>query len=179
MSGPAFRIRSALPADAGELAELADRTFRDAFASVNTAADIDSHCSLRYGPTQQLREIEDPLMFTLLVEQGGRLIAFGQLRKATPPSCVAARGATEIQRLYVDQAWHGTGVARELIATLMRQALDRGADGIWLGVWERNPRAIAFYEKHGFRAVGEHIFMVGSDPQRDLIMQYLPRTRAG
>jgi ribosomal protein S18 acetylase RimI-like enzyme len=178
VSGPDFRIRRAEPADASELARLAEQTFRDAFASQNAPADIDSHCLLRYGSAQQSREIEDPSMSTLLVEQAGRLIAFGQLRVGTPPSCVAARRATEIQRLYVDQGWHGKGVAQALISTLIAQAMDRGADGLWLGVWERNPRAIAFYEKFGFRAVGEHIFMVGSDPQRDLIMQLLPATRA-
>jgi len=41
---------------------------------------------------------------------------------------------------------------------------------VWLGVWEHNPRAIAFYRKWGFEAVGEHVFVVGTDPQRDLVM---------
>jgi ribosomal protein S18 acetylase RimI-like enzyme len=41
---------------------------------------------------------------------------------------------------------------------------------VWLGVWERNPKAIAFYKKFGFREVGAHVFPLGSDPQRDVVM---------
>ncbi len=55
----------------------------------------------------------------------------------------------------------------------MAAALDvfakRGNDVVWLGVWEHNPRAIAFYKKIGFREVGSHVFPLGTDPQRDLI----------
>jgi len=46
-----------------------------------------------------------------------------------------------------------------------------GHDAIWLGVWERNGRAQAFYRKWNFRAVGQHVFQLGSDPQRDILMQ--------
>ena len=48
--------------------------------------------------------------------------------------------------------------------------LERGCDVVWLGVWERNPRAISFYRKVGFAEVGEHVFQLGSDPQRDVVM---------
>jgi len=46
----------------------------------------------------------------------------------------------------------------------------RGLRGVWLGVWEHNPRALAFYRKFGFEAVGEQVFLLGNDPQRDLVM---------
>ena len=41
---------------------------------------------------------------------------------------------------------------------------------MWLGVWEENHRANAFYRKHGYAEVGEHVFMLGADAQRDLIL---------
>ena len=56
----------------------------------------------------------------------------------------------------------------------MRACLDemerRGYDVVWLGVWERNPRAIAFYGKFEFREAGEHVFPVGNDSQRDIVL---------
>lgn len=52
------------------------------------------------------------------------------------------------------------------------------ADVVWLGVWERNPRAIAFYRRSGFVEVGEHVFQLGSDPQRDVIMAKALGSRA-
>ena len=73
-------------------------------------------------------------------------------------------------RLYVDSRWHGKGVARELMDAAFRIARDLGRETIWLGVWERNLRAKAFYAKYGFREVGSHHFRLGSDDQKDLIL---------
>ncbi len=53
----------------------------------------------------------------------------------------------------------------------IQEALQRGCDSVWLGVWEKNSRAISFYKKMGFQEVGEHTFTLGYDPQRDIIME--------
>jgi len=37
-------------------------------------------------------------------------------------------------------------------------------------VWERNWRAQAFYRKFGFIEAGDHVFMLGTDAQRDIIL---------
>ena len=71
----------------------------------------------------------------------------------------------------MDQAWHGRGVAPILMDAAVSEAAGgaRGCTAIWLGVWERNPRAQAFYRKHGFVPVGTHVFMLGTEPQTDQI----------
>ena len=163
-------IRPAMAEDAGPLAELAERTFRQAFAPLNRAEDMDLHCRKSYGRGIQAEEIADAGRATLLCHDEERLVAYGQLRWDAAPTCVIARRPAEIQRLYVDAAWHGKGVAADLMAALLALAASRGADVAWLGVWERNPRAIAFYRKHGFDIVGEHTFLLGNDPQRDLVL---------
>lgn len=164
------RLRPAVPADAAALAALAEATFRATFAAANTPADMDTHCRASYSAAIQARELADPAMATWLVEQAGQLIAFAQLRWGPAPACVEGRAAAEVQRLYVDRPWHGTGIAHALMAACLDTLRARGAETVWLGVWEHNPRAIAFYRKAGFLAVGEHVFRLGSDPQRDLIM---------
>jgi ribosomal protein S18 acetylase RimI-like enzyme len=163
-------IRTATRADAGQLAQLAEATFREAFGAVNSAADMDLHCRSSYGESIQSAELSDPSMATLLCEQGQRLIGYAQLRWATAPDCVKAARPGEIQRLYVASDWHGKGVAQDLMNTGFDVMRTRHSDVVWLGVWERNPRAIAFYEKLGFAAVGEHEFRLGNDPQRDIVM---------
>jgi ribosomal protein S18 acetylase RimI-like enzyme len=163
-------IRRAAGGDAAALAELAERTFRDAFARQNTAEDMDLHCRTHYGEAIQAAEIGDPGRVTLLCQEGDRLVGYGQLRWAGAPPCVAASKPAEIQRIYVDAPWHGKGVAQSLMASLLDAATAGGADVAWLGVWERNHRAIAFYEKSGFSTVGDHVFVVGADPQRDLVL---------
>jgi ribosomal protein S18 acetylase RimI-like enzyme len=163
-------IRQATEADAAALAALAERTFRETFAQINRAEDMDVHCRNSYGDSIQGAEIRDPHRTTLVCHVRDSLIAYGQLRWASAPSCVVATRPAEVQRLYVDAAWHGKGVAQALMASLLHTAITGGADVAWLGVWEKNPRAISFYAKSGFAIVGDHVFVLGNDPQRDLVL---------
>lgn len=164
-------IRTANPGDAQRLSRLAEATFRDTFAGVNTAADMHVHCRASYSQAIQAGEIADPGMLTFLCEEEGeKLIGFAQLRWRGAPGCVRAQAPGEIQRLYVIGSRHGQGIAQELMTACLHEMETRGSDVAWLGVWESNPRAISFYRKFGFVEVGEHVFPLGSDPQRDLVM---------
>lgn len=163
-------IRRAARSDALALATVAERTFRDTFAADNTAEDMALHCGASYGESLQAAEIENPDIVTLLCHNGDEIIGFTQLRWRHATPSVIANMPGEIQRLYVDRAWHGRGVAQRLMRAALDALIERGCDVVWLGVWERNPKAIAFYTKLGFVAVGEHLFTVGQDPQRDVIM---------
>ncbi|MFT6116175.1 MAG: ribosomal protein S18 acetylase RimI-like enzyme [Candidatus Azotimanducaceae bacterium] len=184
-------VRPATAHDAASLAALAEQTFRDAFAAANSAADIALHCAARYNKALQHRDIVDPELTIYLAVQCGiqgrdrgddqgrdpdgdqkdELLGFIQLRQSDCPSCVLAQQPLEIQQLYVASTWHGTGVAHDLMAVALNTAISRAADFIWLGVWEDNPRAISFYQKYGFVAVGAQTFMLGTDSQRDLVMR--------
>lgn len=163
-------VRRARPGDARALATLAERTFRDAFAALNTPQDTDLHCRTAYGEAILAREILDPDKVTLLCEQDGALVGYAQVRWGKAPPFVVADAPGEIQRLYVSSECHGTGVAHALMEACLCEIRARRLDVAWLGVWEHNPRAIAFYRKLGFVEVGEHVFRVGNDPQRDVVM---------
>lgn len=163
-------IREAGPGDARRLAAIAEETFRDTFAAVNTEENMEFHCRSHFGEAIQSREIADPNMVTLLCEQGGSLVGFAQLRWGQPPECVVGAAPGEIQRLYVVRESHGQGIAHDLMNACLSEMASHASDVAWLGVWEHNPRAIAFYRKFGFREVGEHVFPLGSDLQRDVIM---------
>jgi ribosomal protein S18 acetylase RimI-like enzyme len=76
----------------------------------------------------------------------------------------------EINRIYVAGEWHGKGVAQALMDACLGELRARGSDVAWLGVWEHNPKALAFYRKLGFVERGEHVFALGDDPQRDIVM---------
>jgi ribosomal protein S18 acetylase RimI-like enzyme len=163
-------IRPASAADAAALAVVAERTFRDAFGPFNRAEDMDAHCAASYGEHVQARAIADPAIEVVVAERDGELLGYAQLRWRAAPACVVAARPAEVQRLYVDRRWHGTGVAQALMEELLRRAGAGRADAVWLGVWERNPRAIAFYAKYGFSTVGDQPFRLGRDVQRDLVL---------
>lgn len=163
-------IRPARLSDAASLAAIAEQTFRETFAVDNSPENIDLHCVQKFGARVQGEEISDPRMVTLLAEIAGELAGFAQLRLAHAAPGVKGDRPAELHRLYVSGRWHGRGVADELMRAVDAAAADAGSDCLWLGVWERNPRAIAFYRKCGFSVVGDHVFLLGQDPQRDLIM---------
>ena len=166
-----WTIRPAGPTDAAQLSTLAERTFRDTFSALNTAENIERHCADAFSVERQLAEISDPKILTLVAEAQGNLVAFAQIHiGAATPACVSASPAVELHRIYVDQQFHGTGLAADLLSKVFRVADDHRAAAVWLGVWEHNPRAIRFYQRSGFVAVGDHVFVVGTDPQRDLVM---------
>lgn len=167
----ACALRDATRADAARVAAFAEATFRATFASTNTVHDMNLHCARSYGAAIQANEIDDPAMRTLLAEDDGGLVGYAQLRWGAAPACVGGRAPGEIQRLYVDARRYGSGVARALMHACLAALAARGSDVAWLGVWERNPRAIAFYRKFGFTEVGDHVFPVGNDPQRDIVMR--------
>jgi GNAT superfamily N-acetyltransferase len=163
-------IRTGRTDDAAALATFAARTFADTFAADNTPADLQAHLARNFGVAQQTAELASPDVVTLLAETDGQLIAYAQLRHATPPACVTAPGSLELHRFYVDGASHGAGVAQRLMAAVQDAARAAGAGHLWLGVWERNPRAIRFYAKSGFVDVGSQTFVLGSDRQTDRLM---------
>jgi ribosomal protein S18 acetylase RimI-like enzyme len=163
-------IRRAIAADAPVVAELARRTFFDTFAANNDAGDMAIHLARAYGVPQQSAELADPEITTLLVERDGGAVAYAQLRSGHVPDCVAGPAPLEVWRFYVSQEWHGRGIAQALMDRVKAEARERGARTLWLGVWEKNARARAFYVKCGFADAGEHIFLFGTDPQTDRVM---------
>lgn len=156
--------------DAARLAEFAARTFEETFGADNTAEDMARHRAASYGVGQQAAEIADPDVVTLLADDESQLAGYAQLRRNHAPVAPPLDAAVELWRFYVDRPWHGRGVAAQLMAAAKAAAPALGARQMWLSVWERNPRAIAFYTKSGFRIAGSKDFWVGSDRQTDHVM---------
>jgi diamine N-acetyltransferase len=163
-------VRPGLVADAPALAGFAARTFAETFAADNRPEDMQAHLEASFGVRQQTAELVDPDVITLLAHQDEVLVAYAQLRRSQPPPCVTLERPVELRRFYVDRTAHGRGVAQVLMATVHQSARELGGRHLWLGVWERNPRAIAFYAKSGFSEVGIHDFLVGTDRQTDRVL---------
>jgi diamine N-acetyltransferase len=177
MSLSAPILRPAVLSDAPALAVFAEKTFRETFGPDNKPEDMDQYCSKAFGSNVQRRELLDPVALTVLALSEETIVGYGKVRLRSEASSIASNDAAEIQRLYVANAWHGSRLAHELLRTLVEAASQSGAKCIWLGVWERNARAIRFYEKAGFVVVGEHEFSLGTDLQRDLVMKLQPNKR--
>ncbi len=167
-------IRLAVAADAALLASLGAETFSETFAADNTPEDLRAHLARHFAPEIQARELADPGTRFLIAEVDGESAGFARLREGPPPAAHGAAHPVEIVQFYARARWIGRGVGSALMERCLSAAREDGADLVWLGVWERNPRARAFYAKWGFREIGTKTFTVGSDVQDDLVLARAP-----
>ena len=166
-----MNIRYGTTEDAKMLAELGARTFYDTFAKDNTPENIDAYLKKSFSPEIQLNELSEADNIFLIVESENIPIGYAQLMMNSKDETINRNRPLEIRRIYASQEYLGKGVGKELMQATIREARQRGCDCVWLGVWDKNQRAIDFYKKWGFREVGTHLFLVGDDPQNDFVME--------
>lgn len=168
-----MNIRYGTTSDAHMLAELGARTFFDTFAKDNTPENMTAYLQASFSPDIQFRELSSEENIFLIAEAEDIAVGFAQLVMNSGEEALVGLMPMEIRRIYAVQEYIGKGVGRELMSASIEEARQRGCDSIWLGVWEKNLRAIAFYKKWGFQEVGTHIFQVGDDLQKDYIMELM------
>lgn len=165
-----LRIRVATVEDAEAIARFALDVFVTTFGPDNRPEDMALYCASAFGREVQAREIADPARVYLLAEIGEALAGYVLMRIGNREPSVTGAHPVEIERFYIGAAWHGAGVAHALMDAALETARARGGETVWLGVWEKNARAIRFYTKRGFVDVGSHVFVVGTDPQTDRVL---------
>ena len=166
-------IRQAVPEDAKVLTDLAYTTFWDAFAHhpKNAPDDLNHYMRQAFNQEQITAELADAKNIFLIAELGDEAAGYSKIIIDNIEPGVTAERPVELSRLYSHQKHLGQGVGQNLMDACFERARAEDRDVMWLGVWEYNPRAQRFYEKNGFRVVGSHVFLLGKDPQTDLLMQ--------
>ncbi|CAN5913257.1 GNAT family N-acetyltransferase [soil metagenome] len=162
--------RQATPADAAVLASLAASTFRDTFGPDNTPENMQAYMTSAFDADIQAAELRDPRVTVYLAEVSGAVAGYAMLRDGPVPASVGEANAVELARLYAATHVIGAGVGATLMRRCLDEAVARGRGAVWLGVWEHNPRAIAFYRRWKFVDVGATTFQLGRDMQSDRVM---------
>lgn len=188
-------LRRATPADAAALADFAARTFRETYAPPAgpcDPADVEAYVAEHFGPAVQGAELADERLRVVVAESDGALAGYAVVRAGSRPgdaddfAPASAQEATaiveaawaELARLYVDRPWHGSGVAAALFEAARVEAAAVGAGALWFSVYQRNPRAVAFYRKRGARTIASATFTMGREVQHDWLMA-VPTTGGG
>ena len=169
MTGAPLQVRAATPADVPWLADFGEAAFRAAFADANDPADMEAYLSESFAPGRVAQELADPRNTFLVAEADGEPAGYAKLRAGAPDPAVRGPRPVELERIYAARPGGGIGVV--LLRACLGAAAAAGHETMWLGVWEENPRAIAFYRREGFTDVGTHPFVLGSVTQTDLVME--------
>lgn len=160
--------------NAAHLAALGRQTFSETFAADNKAEDMAQYVAGHFSPELQWAELQQPDSIFLLAFFQETAVGYAKLKlNATlglPPEKMT-HTQLEIERLYVREDWIGTGLGASLMRRAIEEAKLNGCRAVVLGVWEKNERALEFYRRFGFKTIGQHAFVLGTDVQQDLILR--------
>lgn len=166
-----LEIRIATPEDALMIAELSRRTFYDTFASGNTPEDMEKFMNEQFTFDALVQEVSAPENVFIIAEWGNEVAGYARMRESAAPPSLEDLPSIEIARIYALQTMIGKGVGNALMKKCVEIAFNMGKRVVWLGVWEKNQRAIQFYNRWGFEKFDEHDFVLGNDVQRDWLMR--------
>ena len=163
-----IRIRRAQAHDAVALAALGAETFTDTFGHLYPPEDLHDFLADNHTPEKLRKSLADPLIAAWVAEDAeGRMVGYAQIGPPDMPHPDLRPDQGELKRLYVLQSHQNLGLGGRLIEPAIAWLEDQGRTPIWISVWAHNTGGQRFYERYGFRKVGEYEFKVGKwrDPE--------------
>lgn len=164
-------IRKITSRDVTELQNISKQTFFETFASDNSEENMKDYLENTFSVENLTAELNDTNSEFYFAELDGSSIGYLKVNEGASQTELKDKSALEIERIYVFKAYHGKKVGQILYDKAIELAKERKVKYLWLGVWEKNARAIRFYEKNGFITFDKHIFKLGNDSQTDIMMK--------
>jgi len=166
-----LKIQQVTLTDMTELQRIGKQTFYETFSAVNTEGNMNKYLEDSFSSDQLIAELSNrssQFYFALLDSE---VVGYLKLNLGQAQTEIKDDKTLEIERIYVLQRYHGKKVGQLLYDKAIQIAGGIGANYVWLGVWEKNERAISFYKKNGFVDFDKHTFWLGNDEQTDLMMK--------
>jgi ribosomal protein S18 acetylase RimI-like enzyme len=164
-------IREATIEDAKLIADISHQTFYETFAEHNSREDMDKFLNQQFTKGRLMLEVGTKANTFLLAYDNDQVAGYVKLRDERVPLSMGNVNAMEIARIYAVSNKIGKGVGSLLMQSCVDLAKERNKEWLWLGVWEKNQRAIDFYIKWGFEKFDETDFLLGDDLQKDWLMK--------
>ena len=166
-----IEIRKVTTNDLDQLQKIGRQTFYETFASGNTEDNMNKYLEEGFSVAKLATELSDNNADFYFVTLDNNVIGYLKINFGQSQTELQDEKAVEIERIYVLKEFHGKKVGQLLLNKAIEIARQKNADYVWLGVWEKNPRAINFYKKNGFVEFDKHIFKLGNDEQTDIMMK--------
>jgi ribosomal protein S18 acetylase RimI-like enzyme len=154
-----------------ELQQVSKQTFYETFADVNTAENMQKFLQEAYAIDKLRTEMQNPDSAFYFARHDGNVIGYLKINVGPSQTELKDSDSLEIERIYVLKEYHGMKVGQMLYEKALDIAREKNCQYLWLGVWEKNARAISFYKKNGFVEFGQHEFILGDDVQTDIMMR--------
>lgn len=159
------------PDNVHTLRDFSYRTFKDTFAHMNTPATMQAYLEQSFNTEKLYRELSDSSSSFYFLYADGELAGYLKLNESPAQTDINDPYSLEIERIYVAEEFQGKGFGHVLMSKAVDIAKLSKKLYVWLGVWEKNLKAIFFYKKNGFYEVGTHSFVMGEEKQTDFVMR--------
>ena len=164
-------LRQCTIQDFDVLRELSIRTYYETFAHLNTPENMSAYLEDAFNVERLTKEMIDPNSEFCFLYKNEQLAGYLKLNEAPSQTDINDSESLEIERIYVSSEFQGAGLGGYLMEQAVKKAIERNKKYVWLGVWEKNEKAIRFYKKNGFYEIGTHTFVMGDDVQTDYVMR--------
>jgi ribosomal protein S18 acetylase RimI-like enzyme len=166
-----INIQEATIQDISQLQVIGIKTFVETYASSNTEANMNQYVKEGFSIEKLSEELNNPFSKFYYAVIDDAMIGYIKLNFGEAQTELKDTKALEIERIYVLKAFQGNKVGQLLYEHAIQVARQLQMEFVWLGVWEENLKAFNFYKKNGFVEFDQHIFKLGDDEQRDLMMK--------
>ena len=166
-----IEIRACELSDLDALQSIAYQTFDVTFRHMNTPANIEAYLRKAFNPARLEAELRDTASTFYFLYRDGALAGYLKINEDRAQTDLHDPTSVEIERIYVKEEFQGLGLGKTLVHKAIEVARQRNKRSLWLGVWEKNEKAIRFYERMGFTRFGTHDFFMGDERQTDFIMK--------
>lgn len=156
--------------DLQELQNISVETFTETFKEQNSPEHLNAYLEKAYNLNQLEKELANHSSQFFFVLFNEEIAGYLKVNTDEAQSEEMDDESLEIERIYVKKEFQKHGLGKQLMNKAVEIASEQKKKKIWLGVWEENENAIAFYQKKGFVQTGSHSFYMGDDEQVDLIM---------
>ena len=166
----AYEIKKVTIADIQDLQQISGETFSETFGSQNSTENMEKFLNKAYAEEKLRSEIENKNSNFYFLIVNNQVAGYLKVNEGDAQTEQVADNALEVERIYLKQNFQLQGLGLILIKLAEELARKKNKANMWLGVWEKNYQAQAFYKKDGFKRVSQHTFVVGDDPQTDFIL---------
>ncbi|WP_423408962.1 GNAT family N-acetyltransferase [Heyndrickxia sp. MSNUG] len=156
--------------DSCKLQEISYETFNETFKEQNTPENMNAYLEKAFNLKQLEKEISNISSQFYFVSFNDEVAGYLKVNTGDAQSEKMGDESLEIERVYIRSKFQKHGLGKYLINKAIEIAVNENKRTIWLGVWEKNENAIAFYKNMGFVQTGAHSFYMGDEEQTDLIM---------
>ncbi len=157
--------------EVNKLRNIALETFIQSYEHLNTPTNFKWYIERAFTIEKLTEELQNENSYYYFVMLESDIIGYLKLNTGSSQTESYDDEYIEIERIYLDKLYQGKGIGKLMITFALEKAITMNKSKIWLGVWEKNPAAIKFYNKVGFQINGTHIFKFGDEDQTDLLME--------